>query len=339
MTTEYKNQPSDSTRVSRLFRRIRHHRYAGLFVNLSPSAFWLTVFFVLPLIVMLYYSFGERGAFGEVLLGPANLGLQQYAQFFVPDGGNILGAAWVTLLWTVQGFIPFGIKLTSLAPTPYVQLTIKSIGYGLITTLVSFAFGYPMAYYVGRLAPKKWRNQLLILVVLPYWASYLVRVYAIKLLLSRNGIVWSLTQWLPFVDGGVRLLHTAFSVQFGLVYIWIPFMILPVYASIEQLDFTLHEAAMDLGADRLDAFRKVTLPLSMPGVIAGSILVFIPSVGAYVIPSLLGSPSTPTIGEFIADQFGAAGNWALGSAAAFVLMGIMLVAIALYQRNAGGDLL
>jgi len=338
MTTEYKNRPSDSTRVSRLFRRIRHHRYAGLFVNLSPSAFWLTVFFVLPLIVMLYYSFGERGAFGEVLLGPANLGLQQYAQFFVPDGGNILGAAWVTLLWTVQGFIPFGIKLTSLAPTPYVQLTIKSIGYGLITTLVSFAFGYPMAYYVGRLAPKKWRNQLLILVVLPYWASYLVRVYAIKLMLAKNGLINNLLAMLGVVSD-VRLLYTDFAVQYGLVYIWIPFMILPIYASLEQLNPELNEAAMDLGADRLDSFRYVTLPLSKPGVVAGSILVFIPSVGAYVIPALLGGANTATIGEFIAAQFGAAGNWPLGAAAAFILMIIMFGALWAYQRGASGDFL
>jgi spermidine/putrescine transport system permease protein len=116
-------------------------------------------------------------------------------------------------------------------------------------------------------------------------------------------------------------------------------MILPIYASIENLDFTLHEAAMDLGADRLDAFFKVTLPLSMPGVTAGSVLVFIPSVGAYVIPNLLGGPNTATIGNFIAGQFGAAGNWPLGAAASFVLMVIMLGVIAIYMRRAGGDLL
>jgi spermidine/putrescine transport system permease protein len=180
---------------------------------------------------------------------------------------------------------------------------------------------------------------MLALIVLPYWASYLVRVYAIQLLLSKNGLIPSLMVTLRLADTRPQLLYTDASVIIGLVYIWLPFMVLPVYSSIENLDFELHEAAMDLGADRLRAFTRVTLPLSMPGVVAGSVLVFIPSVGAFVIPELLGGPSTVTIGKFIADQFGAAGNWPLGAAASFVLMVIMLASIGLYQRYAGGDML
>lgn len=330
---------SDTSGSNGLLDRIRHHPSLGLVTNLTPSAFWLTVFFLIPLAVMFYYSFGVRGAFGEVLIGINHLGFQQYAKFFVPDGASLPAAIWYSVAWTIEMILPFNVQLASTDPTPYVQLTVKSIRYGLIATIISFLLGYPMAYYIARSVKEKHRNLLIALVVLPYWASYLVRVYAIKLLLAKNGILTNALAELPFVDGQMKLLYTEFSVQFGLVYIWIPFMILPAYASIEQIDFTLHEAAMDLGADRLDAFFKVTLPLSMPGVIAGSILVFIPSVGAYVIPELLGSPNTPTIGEFIADQFGAAGNWPLGAAGSFVLMAIMLGAIYIYQRHVEGDLL
>lgn len=321
-----------------LWRRVRHHRYAGLVVNLAPAGFWLAVFFVVPLAVMFYFSFGERGAFGQVLIGIEHLGLQQYATFFLPEDAGVLEAAWVTVAWLVEWITPFDLQLTARRPTPYVQLTIRSIWFGLATTGIAFLMGYPMAYFIARAAPERYRNLLIVLIVLPYWASYLVRVYAIKLLLARNGILPTLLEALPFVDGQPKLLFTAFSIHFGLVYVWVPFMILPVYASIDQIDFTLHEAAMDLGADRLDAFLRVTLPLSMPGVFAGSVLVFIPSVGAFVIPELLGSPNAATIGEFIAEQFGAAGNWPLGAAAAFVLTGIMLVAIWFYQRYAGSDL-
>jgi spermidine/putrescine transport system permease protein len=158
-------------------------------------------------------------------------------------------------------------------------------------------------------------------------------------LLAENGLMATLIEALPFVASAPSMLNNNFAVEFGLVYIWIPFMILPVYASVEQIDFTLHEAAMDLGADRLDAFLRVTFPLSMPGIVAGSLLVFIPAVGAFVIPELLGGPSTATIGRFIASQFGAAGNWPLGAAASFVLMAIMLGSIIVYLRRVGGDFL
>lgn len=337
MAGEYKSRETPGA-LRRSFQRIRKHRYTGLLVNVLPSTFWLVFFFLIPLGVMFYYSFGERGAFGEVLIGMEYLGLQQYAKFFVPDGATLLEAVWYSVAWVIEGIVPGGTQLAATDPTPYVQLTVKSIYYGLVTTVVSLALGYPMAYFIARSVPSRYQNLLIALVVLPYWASYLVRVYAIKLLLAKGGILSTVVGWLPFV-GEPQLLYTGFSVQFGLVYIWIPFMILPVYASIENVDFTLQEAAMDLGADRLDAFRKVTFPLSLPGVIAGSILVFIPSVGSYVIPELLGSPNTPTIGEFIAAQFGAAGNWPLGAAAAFVLTAIMLGAIVVYQRRAAGDFL
>lgn len=322
-----------------LLKQLRNHRYIGAVVNALPATLWLGVFFIVPLAIMLFYSFGTRGAFGEVLLAPQYLGLQQYARFFVPEGASVIQAIWYTVAWLVELVVPLNIQLAAAEPTPYVQLTFRSIWFAIVATVISFVMGYPMAYYIARLEPERYRNTLIALVVLPYWASYLVRVYAIKLLFARNGIIPSAIAMLPFVDSQPQLLFSGLSTQLGLVYIWIPFMILPVYASIENIDFTLHEAAMDLGGDRLDAFIHVTLPLSMPGIMAGSLLVFIPSFGAYVVPELLGSPSSATIGQFIASQFGAAGNWPLGAAASFVLTGIMLVAIWGYQRRMGGDLM
>jgi spermidine/putrescine transport system permease protein len=323
----------------RTARAVRRHRLVGLIFNIAPSAFWLGVFFLVPLAFMLVYSFGTRGAFGEVLLAPEYLGLQQYRMFFVPEGATALQAVWYTLAWMLEWIIPGDAQLAPVDPTPYVQLTIRSINYGIVTTVVSFLMGYPIAYYLVRYIPDQRRNLLIALIVLPYWASYLVRVYAIKLLLSENGLIPSLLVSVGLTETAPQLMFRDFSVIVGLVYIWLPFMVLPIYSSIENLDFTLHEAAMDLGGDRVDAFLRVTLPLSMPGIIAGSVLVFIPSVGAYVIPELLGGPSTVTIGKFIASQFGAAGNWPLGAAASFILMVIMLVSIGLYQRYAGGDML
>jgi spermidine/putrescine transport system permease protein len=319
-------------------RAIRRNRLLGLVVNLTPSAFWLTLFFLVPLFVMFVYSFAERGAFGEVLLGVEYLGLQQYATFFLPDGATLLEAAWYTVAWVLEWFVPGDAQLAAGDPTPYVKITARSINFGIITTVTCLLIGYPIAYYIARHVPERRQNLLIALIVLPYWASYLVRVYAIKILLAGNGIVSTLLTMLG-VANQPDLLFTDFAVVFGLVYIWLPFMVLPIYSSIENLDFTLHEAAMDLGADRVDAFVRVTVPLSMPGVVAGSVLVFIPSVGAFVIPSLLGGTSTATVGEFIASQFGSAGNWPLGAAASFILMVIMLGAIGLYQRGAGGDML
>ncbi|MFB6219820.1 MAG: ABC transporter permease [Halolamina sp.] len=330
---ERQHDTTDRTVVERL----RSHPYAGLLFNASPAALWLAIFFLVPLALMFAYSFGERGAFGEVLLGLEHLGLQNYRTFFVPDGLTLLETIWVSLGWFVGWVIP-GLQVTEAAPTAYVQLTLRSIWYGIVATVVCFLIGYPTAYYIAKLAPAEHRNLLLALVVLPYWASYLVRIYAVKLLLAKNGIIPSLVGTLPFVSNQPSLLYNSFAVEFGLVYIWLPFMILPAYASIEQIDFTMQEAAMDLGADRLDAFLRVTFPLSLPGVVAGSILVFIPSVGAYVIPELLGGPSNSTIGRFIAAQFGAAGNWPLGAAASFVLMAIMMGSIWIYLRRAGGGL-
>ncbi|MFC4550273.1 MULTISPECIES: ABC transporter permease [Halorussus] len=337
MASEHNTRERGEPR-SALLGRIRRNRWTGLLVNVTPSAVWLFLFFLVPLAVMFYYSFGQRGAFGEVLVAPEYLGLQQYRLFFVPDDASVFEAIWFTVAWVVEAVLPFGIELAAGEPTPYVQLTLKSIGFGLVATLVAFVVGYPVAYYVGRVAPEEYQDLLLVLIILPFWASFLVRIYAIQILLSGNSVLTNALGFLPWFQAGQSLMNSRFAVLVGLVYIWIPFMILPVYASIEEIDFTLREAAMDLGATRFQAFRRVVFPLSMPGVVAGSLLVFIPSTGAYVIPDLLGGTDSQMIGNFIANQFGAAGNWPLGAAGSFTLMGIMLLAIAIYQRYGSADL-
>ena len=335
-TTSHSSQSETAERT--LGQRIRRSDWLGPVVNLLPSVLWLLVFFLVPLAVMFYYSFGETGTFGQVLVAPEFLGLQQYIQFFVPEESAV-AAIWYTIAWILEGLLPFNIQLAATDPTPYVQLTIKSIGYGIVATVVSLLIGYPAAYYIGRVAPEEYRELLLILVILPFWASFLVRIYAIQLLLSRGSFLMEGLSLLPFVEPGLRLMNTQFAVMLGLVYIWIPFMILPVYTSIEEIDFTLQEAAMDLGADRASAFRRVIFPLSMPGVVAGSILVFIPSAGSYVIPELLGGPDSQMVGNFIANQFGSAMNWPLGAAGSFILMAVMLGAIGIYMQFGGsGDL-
>ncbi|NHN48040.1 ABC transporter permease [Halostella sp. JP-L12] len=345
MASEHKTGDGVVSRRASLFRRLREHRWTGLLVNVAPSGFWLVAFFLAPLAVTFYYSLGRSGAFGVMHLGLSDLGLQQYAKLLVPEGASGIEAVWISLAWMLEGLIPLDIELTTAQPTAFMRLTVKSVLIGAVATLVSFLVGYPTAYYIGRIAPERYRNLLLVLVILPFWASFLVRIYAIQLILTADNLLTDLMHliaqalaWLPLFTYNGNLMNSRFAVMLGLVYIWIPFMILPVYASIEEIDFTLQEAAMDLGADRWQAFRKVVFPLSKPGVMAGTILVFIPSAGAYVIPALLGGPDSQMVGNFIADRFNK-GDWPLGSAASFVLMAVMLLAIAAYQRySEGGEL-
>lgn len=318
--------------------RISRHRYTGLLINLLPSAFWLVAFFLIPLLIMAYFSFGERGAFGEVLLGLEHLGLQQYATFFVPEDASALQAIWWTFGWMLEGIIPFNVELTSGRPTVYVRLLVKSVNFGLLTTAFSLLVGYPTAYFIVRVLPNRLQGLALVILLLPYWTSYLVRVYALKLLTFENGPIFHLLNALPYVEG-VSLVFTDTAVMIGMIYIYVPFAVLPIYANLDDIDFTLREAALNLGATRITAFRRVILPLTVPGIFAASILVFIPATGTFVIPEILGGGDASFIGKFIADQFGAAGNWPLGSAAGFIFTGVVLVVIALYQRLiAGGDL-
>ena len=282
---------------------------------LFPGAFWLLVFFTAPLMIVLIYSFLRRGIYGEV---EWVFNWENYARIF--DVG-------------------------------YLGIVLRSLYIAAATTFFCFLFGYPLAYFIAR-RPPRWRNALLLLLMIPFWTNFVVRTYAWEMLLSGEGLInsfWtgslhSLFLWLQQNLGGffsplvqataqpLPLLYTEFAVIVGLVYGWITDMALPCYAAIERIDFSLVEAAKDLYANDLRAFLRVVFPLSMPGVVAGAILVFIPSLGAYITPDILGGGKTEMIGTLITRQFLTTRDWPFGSALSFMLMLVMLVGTLIYFR-------
>ena len=272
----------------------------GLAGLLGPAAFWLGIFFLAPLALILAYSFGTSGIYGGITLG------------FNP--GNYL-----------KVFDPL-----------YLQITVRTLVIAALTTLFCLALGYPLAYFIA-LRGGRWKNILLILVMVPFWTSLLIRAYAWVVILGGNGIANRTLQFLGITDGPISLIFTPQAVLMGMVYSYLPFMILPLYATLEKFDVNLKEAAKDLGASRWHTFWRVTFPLSMPGVIAGSILVFIPSAGEFVIPNLLGGSQTVLLGNLIQQQFLNARDWAFGSALAMMLAVLLIGAIMFYVRRVGAD--
>jgi spermidine/putrescine transport system permease protein len=261
---------------------------------LAPGTLWLAVFFVIPVLIMLVYSFMPRGVYGGVESG---FTLEHYARFFDPLYLDVLRR---TFLWS------------------------------LVCTVLCLALGYPVAYTIVRSG--RWRNLLLLLVVLPFWTSFLVRTFAMIFLLRDTGLINGWLERLGLIRQPLTLLYTPFAVMVGLVYGFLPFMILPIYASLEKLDPSLLEAAEVLGARPAARFRQVTLPLSMPGVIAGCLLVFIPALGSFLTADLLGGAKQMMIGNLVQNQFAAARNWPFGSAASFIVMSLVVVAVWLYLR-------
>ena len=265
----------------------------GFLVGL-PAAGYLILFFAIPLVLVFVYSFASRSSTGLTVLEDWNL--DSYKRLFSPLVGEIF---------------------------------LRSFVLAAVTTLLCLVFSYPFAFYIATRRASI-RNILLILVMIPFWSNFLVRTYAWRLILGSDGLASQISQAL----GGepVRVLFTDTAVLIGLVYGFMPFMVLPLYAAIERLDWSLVEAARDLYADGWTAFRSVTLPLSMPGVVAGSILVFIPALGAYVTPAILGGGRSTLLGDYIVSQFLTARNWPFGSALSFAVMFIMLIATIFYFR-------
>jgi spermidine/putrescine transport system permease protein len=265
----------------------------GLLIGL-PAFGYLILLFAIPLVLVFVYSFASRSSTGQTLLQDWNF--DSYKRIFTPLVGEIFFRSFVL---------------------------------ATVTTVLCLVFSYPFAYYIATRRAAV-RNVLLVLVMIPFWSNFLVRTYAWKVILGSEGFVSQISQAL----GGdpVRVLFTNTAVLIGLVYGFLPFMVLPLYAAIERLDWSLVEAARDLYAGGWTAFRRVTLPLSMPGVVAGSILVFIPALGAYVTPAILGGGRTTLIGDYIVSQFLTARNWPFGSALSFAIMFVMLGATVLYFR-------
>jgi spermidine/putrescine transport system permease protein len=281
-----------------LMAAIRHRPGLKVLVLLLPSLFWLIVFFTLPLLIVLVYSFLKRGPYGQIVW---EFNLQNYVRFLDPL---------------------------------YLKIFVRSFKIATITTVVCFVLGYPMAYWMAT-RPAKWRNTLLLLLMIPFWTNFLVRTYAWILILRDTGLINSVLTGLGLISQPLPLFGNDLAVIIGLVYGWFPDMVLPCYAAIERLDFSLVEAAEDLYANELRSFMRVIFPLSLPGVVAGSILVFIPSLGTYVTSDLLGGAKSVMIGNVIQNQFLMVRDYPFGSAFSFALMALMLVAALFYFRVGG----
>lgn len=200
-----------------------------------------------------------------------------------------------------------------------------------LATVLVLLLGYPMAYAIAR-APQRSQSLLLMLVIIPFWTSFLLRIYALTGLLNSQGLINKALVWLGLTDGPIQMMYTDFAIYLGIVYSYLPFMILPLYATLQKLDESLLDAAADLGAGPIRRFVDVTLPLSMPGIIAGCMLVFIPAMGEFVIPSLLGGAESPMIGRVLYDEFFLNRDWPVSSAIAVVLLALLVLPIAILRR-------
>lgn len=214
----------------------------------------------------------------------------------------------------------------------YWKAYLSSLRIALISTFMTLLVGYPIAYGMAK-APDEWRATLMMLVILPFWTSFLIRVYAWMGILSNEGLLNQFLLWLGLINEPLVILNTNMAVYIGIIYTYLPFMILPIYAALDRLDESLNEAAEDLGCSRMQAFWLVTIPLSKNGIIAGSFLVFIPALGEFVIPSLLGGSGTLMIGKILWEEFFNNRDWPVASAVAVVLLLILVIPIVLFQRN------
>jgi spermidine/putrescine transport system permease protein len=278
---------------------VRQHERAQLGILVGPAAFYLLLFFVIPLGIVLVYSFLTRGAYGQLVW---EFTLQNYVRVIDP--------LYLSILW-------------------------RSILIAGANTLLCLIFAYPFAYTIARMESARLRGLLLILVMVPFWTNFLVRTYAWRVILGTDGPINGLLLSLGLISEPLPLIFNDGAVMVGLVYGYLPFMALPLYAAIDRIDFSLVEAANDLYADGRAAFLRVVLPLSMPGVLAGSILVFIPSLGAFVTPDLLGGSKTVMIGNLIQGQFLTARDWPFGSAFSMLLMLAVLAATLINLRRGG----
>ncbi|NJM92832.1 MAG: ABC transporter permease subunit [Rhodospirillaceae bacterium] len=213
----------------------------------------------------------------------------------------------------------------------YFKAYLNSLIVAAISTVICLLVGYPFAYGMARCSHSV-RNILLMLVILPFWTSFLIRVYAWMGLLKNNGLINDFLIWIGIISTPLNMMNSNFAVYLGIVYSYLPFMILPLYANLEKMDLSLIEAATDLGCRPIKAFFLITVPLSFPGIVAGSMLVFIPAVGEYVIPALLGGPSTLMIGRVLVDEFQANRDWPTASAVAIAILLALVIPLMIYQK-------
>ena len=261
-----------------------------------PAMGWLGLFFALPLLIVVVVSFASRTAYGQVVFQ-----------------------------WNLANYLRF------LEPL-YLKIFVFTLGTAFVTTLWTFAMGYPVAYTIAMILPKKWQQAGIILVMIPFWINFLIRSYSWVIILRAQGLVNTFLLHFGFIEKPLGLLYNNTAVLLGMVYGLLPFMVLPIYVSLEQMDKRLLEAASDLGASPFTAFWKITLPLTLPGVAAGSILVFISSLGMFVVPDIMGGAKSSLMGNVIQNQFLAARDWPFGSALSIILALLSLVMIILYYK-------
>lgn len=270
---------------------------------------WLLLFLLVPLLIVLKISMAE---------------LARASPPYTP--------MWQ---WLDEGTLVVSLHLSNYAhllrDPLYFAAFLSSLKIAAVSTVLCLLLGYPMAYAIAR-APSRWRILLLMLIILPFWTSFLIRVYAWMGLLQGNGLVNQVLLALGLIEQPLQLLHSNFAVYLGIVYSYLPFMILPLYATLVRLDQGLLEAAADLGSRPWRAFVNITLPLSAPGIVAGSLLVFIPAVGEFVIPDLLGGPDSLMIGKILWTEFFANRDWPVAAAVTTVMVLILLVPLVLFQR-------
>lgn len=294
------------------FRGKKNFQLLGL---ISPGALWILIFFNLPILIVLFISFVERGRAGGIKLPPVYT-LENYSQLFNACVSEFSGTACDPLL--------------------YIGIFGNSVRIGLIVTFWCILLGYPLSYFIAK-QKQVWRDALMILVIIPFWTNFLVRTYALKQVLAAEGLLNSFLMGLHIINQPIDLLFNEFAVVIGLIYGYLPFAVLPMYASIEKFDHTLMEAAADLGASPRRAFWRVMLPMTLPGVFAALILVFVPVVGAFITPDIMGGGKVEMIGTLINRQFGVARNWPFGSAMSLILMVLVLIGVIFYFRSSSEE--
>jgi putrescine transport system permease protein len=289
-------------------------RIPGRAFVIAAPYLWLVVFFLVPFAVVL-----------KISLSSAVVGIPPYEPLFgTGDDGS----------WRLNLHIDNYDYLFS--DLQYALAYLGSVRNAAVTAIACLLIGYPMAYAIARARPE-WRAGLLMLVVMPFWTSFLIRVYAWVGILKQNGLLNNFLLWLGVIDQPLTIMNTQTSVYIGMIYAYLPFMILPLYSTLEKMDISLLEAASDLGARPIRAFLTITLPLSLPGIIAGSLLVFIPAVGEFVIPDLLGGTRTLMIGKVLWDEFFTNRDWPVASAVAIAMLLFLLVPMGLVQRLLRGE--
>ncbi len=284
-------------------------RLARNWLGVAPAVLVIGIFMLIPILIMAVYSFMEANPYGGVR---PHFSVEAYIQFLFErdlDESLVFNGAYLGIL-------------------------LRSFVLALSATFASLVFGFPVAYYIAT-RPENQRNLLVFLITIPFWTNLLIRTYSWILILRDTGIINNGLIALGVIEAPLKLLYTEQAILLGLIYTYIPFMVLPIYASIDKIDFRLVEAAHDLYATRFEVMRRIVIPLAFPGIVAGGILVFIPSLGSFIAPDLLGGGKNLMLGSLIQLQFASSRNWPFGAAVALILLAAVMIALTYYALGPG----